>query len=157
MFRSDLSRLIVRVAAAVALFMGAAAAAGAQASASQSAALPPEVMKAFRQAYPGATISSTQRTRDNDRTAFRIDSVDSGRRRVVLYDAGGRVIEVSEQVAEKDLPRPVAAAMRSHPRAIYVSGLKVTRGGSVTYHLTLRGTRKTAMVAKPDGAVVSFK
>jgi hypothetical protein len=147
----------MRVAAAVALVSGAAGAAGAQASASQSAALPPEVMKAFRQGYPGATISSTQQTRDDNRIAFRIDSVDSGRRRIVLYDAAGRVLEVSEPVTEKDLPRPVAAAMRSHPRAIYVSGLKVTRGGSVTYHLTLRGTRKTAMVAKPDGTVVSFK
>ena len=47
--------------------------------------------------------------------------------------------------------------MRSHPRAIYVSGFKVTRGGSVEYRLTVRGTRKTAMVAKPDGTVVSFK
>jgi hypothetical protein len=27
----------------------------------------------------------------------------------------------------------------------------------VEYRLTLRGTRKTAMVAKPDGTVVSFK
>jgi hypothetical protein len=35
--------------------------------------------------------------------------------------------------------------------------LKVTRGGSVEYRLTVRGTRKTAMIAKPDGTVVSFK
>jgi hypothetical protein len=60
-------------------------------------------------------------------------------------------------VEEKDLPAPVAAAMHSHPRAIYGSGMKVTRGGTVEYRLTVRGTRKTAMVAKPDGTVVSFK
>jgi hypothetical protein len=47
--------------------------------------------------------------------------------------------------------------MHSHRRAIYVSGLKVTRGGSVEYRLTVSGSRKTAMVAKPDGTVVSFK
>jgi hypothetical protein len=47
--------------------------------------------------------------------------------------------------------------MHSHPRAIYVSGFKVTRGSNVEYRLTVRGTRKTAMVAKPDGTVVSFK
>jgi hypothetical protein len=75
----------------------------------------------------------------------------------VLYDAGGTAIEIAEQVDEKDLPRPVADAMHSHPRAIYVSGMKVTRGREVEYRLTLRGTRKTAMVAKPDGTVVSFK
>jgi hypothetical protein len=47
--------------------------------------------------------------------------------------------------------------MHSHPRAIYGSGFKVTRGNSVEYRLTVRGTRKTAMVAKPDGTVISFK
>ena len=69
----------------------------------------------------------------------------------------GKVIEVAEQVQEAELPKPVADAMHSHPRAIYVSGLKVTRGSNVEYRLTLRGTRKTAMVAKPDGTVLSFK
>ena len=119
--------------------------------------MPPAVRKAFEQSYPGAAISTATQTRDGNQTVFRIDSTDKGRRRVVLYDGSGKVVEVSEQVAEKDLPRPVADAMHSHPRAIYVSGWKVTRGGSVEYRLTVRGTRKTAMVARPDGTVVSFK
>ena len=76
---------------------------------------------------------------------------------MVLYDAKGAVVEVAEQVEERELPKPVLAAIRSHRRAIYVSGMKVTRGGTVEYRLTVRGTRKTAMVAKPDGTVVSFK
>jgi len=33
----------------------------------------------------------------------------------------------------------------------------VTRGTTVEYHLTLKGSRKTAMVVKPDGTVLSFK
>jgi hypothetical protein len=35
--------------------------------------------------------------------------------------------------------------------------MKFTRGKDVRYELTLRGSRKTAMVARPDGTVVSFK
>jgi hypothetical protein len=65
--------------------------------------------------------------------------------------------ERREAVLEKDLPKPVAAAMHSHRRAIFVSATKVTRGGAVEYQLTLKGSRKTAMVVKPDGTVVSFK
>jgi hypothetical protein len=122
-----------------------------------AATLPPAVKTAFEKAYPGATISSATPERDGSRTAFRVDGTQNGKRRSVLYDASGGVIEVAEQVEEKELPQPVAAAMHSHPRAIYVSGVKVTRGGSVEYRLTVRGTRKTAMVAKPDGTVVSFK
>jgi len=119
--------------------------------------LPPAVRSAFDKAYPGVTISSVTQQRDTNRTLFRVDGLHQGKRRSVLYEATGAVIEVAEQVEEKELPQSVAAAMHSHPRAIYVSGMKVTRGGSVEYRLTVRGTRKTAMVAKPDGTVVSFK
>ena len=133
------------------------ATASAQTPTSSASSLPPAVKKAFEQAYPGATISGTAQQTEGSRTFVRVDSVDKGRRRVLLYDASGAVVEVAEQVEEKDLPKPVADAVRSHPRAIYVIGMKVTRGASVEYQLTVRGTRKTAMVAKPDGTVVSFK
>ena len=123
----------------------------------QAPAIPPAVKTAFEKAYPGATISSATQERDGSRTVFRVDGAQSGKRRTALYDANGGVIEVAEQVDEKELPAPVAAAMHSHRRAIYVSGLKVTRGSDVEYRLTVRGSRKTAMVAKPDGTVVSFK
>jgi hypothetical protein len=86
-----------------------------------------------------------------------VESVEKGRRKVVRYDERGALVEVGEQVDEKDLPAPVAAAMHSHRRAIFVSGMKFTRGKDVRYELTLRGSRKTAMVAKPDGTVVSFQ
>jgi hypothetical protein len=126
-------------------------------SPTSSPTLPPAVKKAFDAAYPGATISATTQQAEANRTLIRVDSLDKGRRRVVLYGATGAAVEIAEQVEEKDLPKPVADAMHSHPRAIYVSGMKVTRGGSVEYQLTVRGTRKTAMVAKPDGTVLSFK
>jgi hypothetical protein len=63
-----------------------------------------------------------------------------------------------DPVLEKDLPKPVADAMHSHRRAVFVSAVKVTRDGKVVeYRLTVKGSRKTAMIAKPDGTVVSFK
>ena len=65
--------------------------------------------------------------------------------------------ERRDAVTEKQLPKPVADAFHSHRRAIFVSAVKVTRGATVEYHLTLKGSRKTAMVVKPDGTVVSFK
>ena len=127
------------------------------AQASAGATLPPEVKKAFDQAYPRATRSATVPQREGTRTLFRIDSVDAGRRRVVLYDAKGVVVEVADQVEERELPKPVLAAIRSHRRAIYVSGMKVTRGRNVEDRITVKGSRRTAMVAKPDGTVVSFE
>jgi hypothetical protein len=48
-------------------------------------------------------------------------------------------------------------AIHSHRRAIFVSAMKVTRNGGVEYLIVVRGSRKTAMVAKADGTVLSFK
>jgi hypothetical protein len=129
----------------------------AQTAATTAPPLPADVRKAFEQAYPRATISAAAPQREGNRTLFRVDSIDAGRRRVVLYDAKGAVIEVAEQVEERELPKPVLAAIRSHRRAIYVSGMKVTRGRNVEYRITVKGSRRTAMVAKPDGTVVSFE
>src|SRR5688572_33289727 len=48
--------------------------------------LPPPVKSAFEKAYPGATISAATQERESNRTLFRIDSTQNGKRRVVLYD-----------------------------------------------------------------------
>jgi hypothetical protein len=79
---------------------------------------------------------------------------------MIALSAAGAMAQDKERlepVKEKDLPKPVAEAMHSHPRAIFVSATKATRGTTVEYRLTLKGTRKTALVVKPDGTVVSFK
>ena len=150
-----MQRSIIALALALGLALGTQLTA--QSPAAQTTSMPPAVLKAFQQAYPGATITSASPARDQDRSAFRIESDDKGRRRSVLYDPGGAVIELAEQVHETDLPAPVVAELHEHPRATYVTGFKVTRGASVEYRLTLRGTRKTALVVKPDGTVVSFQ
>ena len=79
---------------------------------------------------------------------------------VALAAAGvfAQAKERLDDVKEKDLPKAVADAMHSHRRALFVSAVKVTRDGTVAeYRLTLKGSRKTAMVVKPDGTVLSFK
>jgi hypothetical protein len=155
MKRNRFGAAVVSGAAAVWLML-ATGAAYAQ-SPGAGVTLPPNVAKSFKQAYPAATIATTSRESDNGSVVYRVEALDKGKRRVVLYDEHAGVVQLAEQVEEKDLPAPVAAAMHSHPRAIYVSGMKVTRQGRVRYELTLRGTRKTAMVAEADGTVLSFK
>lgn len=80
---------------------------------------------------------------------------------IVALAAAGVFAQATERldaVKEKDLPRPVADAMHSHRRAEFVSAVRVTRDNTVVeYRLTLKGSRKTAMVVKPDGTVLSFK
>ena len=119
--------------------------------------LPTPVLTAFEKAYPTATISEVSTERNGSALAFRVDSVDKGRRRVIVYTATGSVLETSEQVEEKDLPKPVLDAVHSHPKAVYVKGMKITKSITTYYQLTLRGTRKTTMTVRPDGSLVDFK
>jgi hypothetical protein len=80
---------------------------------------------------------------------------------IVVLAAVGALAQAKERlddVKEQELPKPVAEAFHSHRRAVFVSAVKVTRDGRVVeYRLTLKGSRKTAMVVKPDGTVLSFK
>lgn len=153
-------RSLVVVLAGCLLVVTIGAFASAQVPASQTGAaraLPSTVLNAFQKAYPNAEITGSSQERQDGKIAFRVEAQDKGRHRVLLYDLTGSVIEAAEQVSEGDLPEPVVAAMRQQAHATYVKGMKVTRGLMVHYELTLRGTRKTTMVVKPDGAVVSFK
>ena len=104
-------------------------------------------------AFVGLTFAVAAQTPPS---AKQVETMENGRK-VVSYDANGAVLETSEQVEEKDLPKPVLDAIHSHRRAIFVSARKVTRKGGVEYQITVRGSRKTAMVAKADGTVLSFK
>ena len=74
-----MQRLIIALALALGLALGTQLTA--QSPAAQTNSVPPAVLKAFQQAYPGATITSASPARDPDRRAFRIESDDKGRRR----------------------------------------------------------------------------
>jgi hypothetical protein len=133
-------------------------AAFAQTTGERTVAVPPIVLKAFQQAYPGATVSGAMQEREGSRTVIRVNGVAKGGRNVsLLYDPNGTVVQIAEQVAELEVPAPVLAAMRAHRRAIFVAATRVTRGPTVEYHLTVRGSRRTRMVAKEDGTVISFQ
>jgi len=107
-------------------------------------------------AFVGLTFASVT-AQTSSTNAKRVETMENGRKKVVLYDISGAVLEMSEQVEEKDLPRPVVDAIHSHRRAIFVTAMKVTHKGGVEYQITVRGSRRTAMVAKADGTVLSFK
>jgi hypothetical protein len=123
-----------------------------------TAAVPASVLKAFQQAYPGATIARVAQERDRGRAVIRIDGVAKGGRDLrLLYDPSGALVQVTEQITEREVPAPVLAAMRAHRRAIFVEAARVRRGRTVEYHLTVRGSRRTKMVAQEDGTVISFQ
>lgn len=119
--------------------------------------LPSAVIAAFQKDYPAAKISGVETEREGTGLVFRVDSIDRGKRRLLVYTVTGSVLESSEQVEEKDLPKPVVDAIHSHKKAQFVRGMKITRSVNTHYELTLKGSRKTTMIVTPDGTVIDFK
>jgi len=120
--------------------------------------LPSSVTTAIQSAYPSASVTEASQERVDGRIAFRVSCLDMGRRRVLVYDALGSLIESAEQVDEKDVPAPVMATVRASKRAKFAWALKVTRGALVQrYEVYVRGTRKNQMVINPDGTLVSYR
>ena len=68
-------------------------------------------------AVPATTLAQSPSGASSPSGGRKVESVVNGRRHVVLYDAAGKVIEVADEVQEKELPKPVADAMHSHRRA----------------------------------------
>ena len=89
--------------------------------------LPSPVLGAFEKAYPMATITAASTERQEGQLAFRVEALDRGLRRVIVYNVNGSVLESTEQVDEKDLPKAVVDAAHSHPKAVYVKGVKITQ------------------------------
>ena len=80
-----------------------------------------------------------------------------GRRRVVLYDANGKTSRSAEQVEEKELPRPVfdADSFASARHLCQRDEGDARRQRGISPHRARHP--RTAMVAKPDGTVISFE
>ncbi len=139
----------------------AASVSSAQVPAAQTGAardLPSTVLAAFEKAYPSAAITGSSQEREDGEVAFRVDAVEKSRRIVVMYDVNGGVIQSAEQINEADLPKAVMDTVRAQSKkASFVRGMKVVRGTNVHYELTLRGTRKSTLVVKPNGALVTTK
>ncbi len=152
-------RRVARLAMPVALVLALALPTAAQSpgATGSSNAVPQTILSAFQRAYPGAAVVATSKEDLDGKAVYRVDCTDKGQKRVVRYKPDGSLLETGEPVTESTLPAPVAAAMHSHPRAVFGSGLKITQGGIVHYELKLQGTRKTTMLVKPDGTVISFK
>jgi hypothetical protein len=119
--------------------------------------LPRPVLSAFQKTYPGVTLTSAARVQEDGRGLYRIESVDQTHSRGLLYAPDGSLVETTDEVSEGELPDPVRAAARSHPRATIERAARVTRGGKTWYDVTLKGSRKTHLAVEPDGNVLSFQ
>jgi len=118
--------------------------------------LPPAVAKTVATQSRGATIRGFSEEKDEGQNFYEVELMVNGRRKDVLMDANGKIIEVEEQIAFASLP----AAMRDRLQAKAGTGkiLKVEslikRGKLVHYEAEVMTNGKKSEVKVrigPDG------
>jgi len=109
--------------------------------------VPAAVMKAFKTAYPNATIRGYAREKENGKVLYEIESREGTTTRDVLYNPDGTVAEIEESVAATDLPAEVQQAMKEKfPKAVITKAEKTTAGDKVTYEIVARQGKKRVTI-----------
>lgn len=123
------------------LLLGAGAS-GAQAQRRDT--LPTVIATAFRQAYPEAKILNVSRERRDRKVVYEIESRDGPTRRDLIYDLGGRALEIEEVIPADSVPAAVRTAVqRDVAGGALVSAERVTRDTVVLYEVGVRRSGKT--------------
>ena len=78
----------------------------------QRSDLPPAVEKTVAAQAAHARIKGFSREVEHGKTFYEAELIVNGHTRDVLMDESGTIVEIEEQIAFKELPKPVQAALR---------------------------------------------
>ncbi|HEV8538159.1 MAG TPA: hypothetical protein VGR15_04455 [Bacteroidota bacterium] len=117
--------------------------------------VPTEVLRAFGQKYPTATITGQLKEKREGIVYYEIESIDSSRHRDVLFQADGTLVEVSETISLDDLPQFVRDSVTTKYRDVTIlSAERSTRDSHIEYELVLgSGKKRTEVVVNAAGKV----
>ena len=103
--------MTLRIVTVAALFLGLASAALAQDEKVPIDKLPQKVAVTLKAKFPGATITTATRTHENGEVIYDIEMTSGGRKHEMDVREDGSIVNFENEIAIKDLPRPVSAAV----------------------------------------------
>jgi hypothetical protein len=114
--------------------------------------LPAAVEKAFKAAYPNATIKNVAKEKLAGKDVYEVESLDAGKTRDIIYRPDGVIAILEEQIAAADVPAPVTAAIaKDFPKATVTRYERVVENGVTRYEVQLKGARVASAEYLPDG------
>jgi uncharacterized membrane protein YkoI len=125
--------------------------------------LPDAVRNAVKDKFAGAELVSATREEENGKTIYEIAVKHDGRKMDVSLTADGKIVEVEKQITAKELPEPVAKALKDRwARATLKRVEEVTRGDKVVYEVAIsqaRGgrTMRAEITFNAEGKVVNWE
>ncbi len=118
---------------------------------------PEAVLTAFHKAYPAAVIGDISKETKGDQTYFEIESVDGKTRRDLLYFPDGKVFEIEEAIAVKDLPNSITKTIKDkYPDGEIHKAEKITRGDIAEYEVLVEnGENNLEILLDSKGVIKS--
>jgi hypothetical protein len=120
---------------------------------------PAPVEKAFKAAYPKATILNVSKETEDGATQYEVESMDGAQRRDLVYKPDGTLVLYEELIAGHDVPDAVVKAIKArYPKATLGAAEKLFKDKTMNYEVALKGAGKvTEVVLTPDGKWVEPK
>ncbi len=120
--------------------------------------LPKAVKAAFAKHFPGATADKASSEKENGKTVYEIAFTFKGARTDATFEADGTLVDVEKELAAKDLPRRVAAALEAkYPKATYKKAEEISKGNGepIAYEVLLvtAGGKKVEVKLDPAGKI----
>jgi uncharacterized membrane protein YkoI len=79
--------------------------------------LPQKILKAVKDRFPDAKITSAEKEIENGEVVYDIELTNKGRKHEMDIKADGTVVQIENEVAVKDLPKAVTKAINTkHPK-----------------------------------------
>jgi uncharacterized membrane protein YkoI len=105
--------------------------------------VPKAVLDAVKAKFKGAEIVSAQKENENGKLAYEINLKHKDAKIEATVTPEGKITAIEKAIAVKDLPQPVARALRrKYPRAEIKSVEEATQGEKVSYEVLLVTTDK---------------
>ena len=106
--------------------------------------VPPQVMEAFKRAYPSATLKAASSEKRDGKICYELESLDGKQKRDLIYASDGSVMEIEESIPLSALPESVRKAMADqHPKAVLKSAEKLIRGADITFEVVAAEGKKS--------------
>lgn len=100
--------------------------------------VPAAVMKAVKAKFPGAQVREAEKEVEDGKTTYEIALTHDGHKMDVSVKEDGTILEVEKELAVKDLPKAVAAAVKAkYPKGSVTKAEEITADDKKTYEVVV--------------------
>jgi len=122
--------------------------------------LPAKVLAAVKEKFKDAELVSASKEKEDDKTLFEVQIKVKGQTIEVTLTEDGKITEIEKDIAAKDLPKAVTAAIDAkYPKAKFKKVEEITKDDKVTFEVLIDTADKKTLEIKydADGKVLEME